>query len=231
LLINAQSLRRKTDELTASVRYLHEYRGACVLAITETWLDSNIPSTEVEPDGFTAYRMDHDQGITGKSRGGGVSLLIRDDWCRSESVVVREQLCTPDIELLCVSLRPFYLPREFLQLFFTVVYIHPQANIAKASETIFHLSQKLESLSPDAPKFFLGYFNNCSLRKNLRTYYQYVSCNTRKNKTLDLCYGSIKGAYSASSLPLLVRSGMKTALWHSRGALTVPHGRVLNVRT
>ena len=59
LLINAQPLKRKTDELTANVRYLHEYRGACVLAITETWLDSNIPSwsrTALLPTELTAIK-------------------------------------------------------------------------------------------------------------------------------------------------------------------------------
>ncbi|KAK0151194.1 hypothetical protein N1851_007674 [Merluccius polli] len=43
------SLRAKTDELSANTRYLHEYWSACVLAITETWLDSNIKSSEVKP--------------------------------------------------------------------------------------------------------------------------------------------------------------------------------------
>ncbi|XP_061119365.1 peptide methionine sulfoxide reductase MsrA-like [Conger conger] len=117
LLINARSLRGKTDELTANLRHLHEYRTACVMAITETWLDSQAPSSQAEPAGFTAYRMDRDSSVTGKSRGGGVCLLIRDE---------------------------------------------------------------------------------C-----LRTYYQYVKCHTRKNKILDMCYGTVKGAYSASSLPPL----------------------------
>ncbi|KAM3858636.1 LOW QUALITY PROTEIN: nuclease EXOG, mitochondrial-like [Diretmus argenteus] len=70
LLINARSLRGKTEELTANLRHLHEYRTACVMAITETWLDSQVPSSEVEPDGYTAYRMDRDSSVTGKSRGG-----------------------------------------------------------------------------------------------------------------------------------------------------------------
>ncbi|KAK0143818.1 hypothetical protein N1851_017975 [Merluccius polli] len=100
LLINAQSLRGKADELTANVRYMHEYRGACMLAVTETWLDGNVPSNEVEPTGYTLYRADRDPGITGKTSGGGVGLFIRDDWCWRGSVVVRESLCTPDIELL-----------------------------------------------------------------------------------------------------------------------------------
>ena len=39
-----------------------------------------------------------------------------------------ERLCTPDIELLSVSVRPLYRHREFPQLFVTVVYIHPRAN-------------------------------------------------------------------------------------------------------
>lgn len=154
LLINAQSLRRKTDELAANLRFLHEYREACVLAITETWLDENIPSSDVEPSGYSVFRMDRDPDITGKFRGGGVCLLVRDEWCGS--VLVRERLCTSDIELLCVSLRPYYLPREFPQLFICVVYVHPQANNAKASEEIFTLSQKLESIPPDAPKMFPG---------------------------------------------------------------------------
>ena len=49
-----------------------------MLEITETWLDSNFPSSEVEPGGFTTYRIDCDPGITGKLRGGGMSLLFWD---------------------------------------------------------------------------------------------------------------------------------------------------------
>ncbi len=46
--------------------------------------------------------------ITGKRQGGGVCLYINKRWCNS--VIVRETFCTQDIELLSVSLRPFYLP-------------------------------------------------------------------------------------------------------------------------
>ena len=136
-----------------------------------------------------------------KARGGGVCLLIKDEWCRV--VKVREKLCTPDIELLCLSLRPYYLPREFPQIFFTLVYIHPKADFNKATRIIFNISQKLEALSPDAPKFILGDFNNCPVKRSLRTYYQYVDCHTRKKKTLDLCFGTVKDAYTATPLPPL----------------------------
>lgn len=70
--------------------------------------------------------MDWDAGETGKAQGGGICLYIRVNWCKSVSV--KERVCTKDIELLTVALRPQYLPCEFPQLFVTVVYIHPQAN-------------------------------------------------------------------------------------------------------
>ncbi len=73
-------------------------------------------------------------------------------------------MCTQDIELLSVSLRPFYLPQEFPQMFVTVVYIHPKANEAKVKETVEHTVSKLQNVSPDAPNFIMGDFNHCSLK-------------------------------------------------------------------
>ena len=146
----------------------------------DMWLDSKIPSSKVAPDGFSAYKMGSRTRSRDRWWGGAVSLLIRGDWCLSESVVVRERLCTPDIELLCGSLCIFYLPCEFPLFFFTVVNIHPKQTLLKHQWQYF-TSQKLESFS-NAPNFFLGDFNNCSLRNTLRTYYWYESCNTRKNR-------------------------------------------------
>ncbi len=107
------------------------------------------------------------------------------------------------MELLTVSLRPHYLPREFQQVFVTVVYIHPKANESDAAETLSHVVHRLQAMSPDAPNIILGDFNNCTLSKSLRNFYQYVTCPTRYNKTLDLCFGSVKGAYKSLPLPPL----------------------------
>ncbi len=49
----------------------------------------------------------------------------------------------------------------------------------------------------------MGDFNHCSLDKTLCNFDQYVSCHTRKNKTLDQCYGSLKDAYKSVPLPPL----------------------------
>lgn len=74
--------------------------------------------------------------------------------------MVREHLCAPDVELCLCPYDPFTCP---------VVYKHPKANTAKALNEILDLSQKRDSLSPDAPKRILWDFNSCSLRNTLCT--------------------------------------------------------------
>ena len=64
---------------------------------------------------------------------------------------------------------------------------------------IYNLSQKLESISPKHPNFRRFF---CTLHKVLRTYHQYVKFHTRKNR-LDLCYGTIANAFSATARPPL----------------------------
>lgn len=56
---------------------------------------------------------------------------------------------------------------------------------------------------PDAPSFVIGDFNLCKPSKSLSNFQQYVTCPTRNMKCLDLCYGSIKGAYKSSGERLL----------------------------
>lgn len=182
ILGNVQSLRNKVDELQGNVAFLKDFRDCCVLAFTETWLMENDQDTDLSIDGFGApYRLDRQAEVTRKSQGGGVCLYVNRCYCTS--VTVRECICTPDVELLSVSLRPFYLSREFPQLFITTVYIHPRANAASASNTIFDAVQKMQSLSPEAPHFILGDFNHVSLKKTLTNFYQYVSCPTRRDNS------------------------------------------------
>ncbi len=75
ILANSRSLRHKTEELQALVRHQHEYREACVLAVTETWLGMSDQDSDMVVDGFgTPLRTDRDIEITGKSRVGGVYI-------------------------------------------------------------------------------------------------------------------------------------------------------------
>ncbi|XP_071959468.1 uncharacterized protein [Antedon mediterranea] len=148
------------DEVWTNIRYDRVFREANLLCFTETWLSENVPNESVEIDGFTLIRGDRTKQ-SGKDIGGGVCLFVNKRWCNI--TIVRDKQCTPDIELLTISLRPFYCPREFPQLFVTVVYIHPKANSTRAAEILSENTHKLETLSPDAPRLILGDFNQHKL--------------------------------------------------------------------
>ena len=199
MLSNVQSLRNKADKLQARVKLCHEFSNACILALTETHLNDNDMDGEFRIDGFgVPIRQDRDFVATNKLTGGGVCLYINERWCKN--VIVRERLCTADVELLSVSLRPLYLPREFPQLFVTLVYIHPKANKTNACELIHQVTQRLQTISPEAPNIVLGDVNQCTLSDTLRDFHQYVTCPTRGKNILDMCYGNIKDAYKSTSL-------------------------------
>ncbi len=121
---NVCSLRNKLDELQANVN-----RNTSLLVFTKTWLDDAVSNNELATDSFnTPFRVDRDKLITGKEHGGGMCTCVNESWCNT--VIIR------DLELLTLSLCPFHLPREFPQLFYIVVYVHPRANVDKATELL-----------------------------------------------------------------------------------------------
>lgn len=143
-----------------------------MIALTETWLNGKDCDTELSLDGFgTPLRLDRDPSVTGKSQGGGVCLYVNNRWAKA--VIIREKMCTADIELLTVSIRPFYLPREFQQVFVSVVYIHPKSDVQKATEIISQVVQWYQLRSPDAPHFIMGDFNKCSM-EGVLNFPQYI---------------------------------------------------------
>lgn len=202
-LSNAQSLRHKTDEPEIWAKFKSEIKECCLLAITEIWLNEGDEDSDLALTGFGCpFRLDRSSEATGEKRGGGVCFYVNQRYCNH--IIVREAICTTDVELLSISLRPFCLPREFPQLFFTLVYVHPQANASAATQLIVDLTHKLGSICSDAPKFYLGDMNHIRLDGVLRTYEQCVSCpTTQKNSVLDVCYGNLKGSYRSICLPAL----------------------------
>lgn len=106
------------------------------------------------------------------------------------------QVCTRNIELLALSRRPHYLPREIHQIRIFVVYITPSADTQAAATVIHELLSQAEAEAPDAAKFITGDFKLCSLSEHLPTYQQYVTFPTRNEACLDHCYGNIQGAFS-----------------------------------
>lgn len=200
LLCNACSLRNKVEELRANARFLHKYQELCLLVVTETWLQEDVSDSLVSLDGFSLVRADRNDN-SGKSKGGGTCVYVNNLWC--SQFTRRESVCNPDIELVCLSLRPFYLPREFGNILLCTVYIPPGGSAAKAANIIAGCVHRQLTHTPEAPCFILGDFNHCKLEATLPGFSQYVTCNTRGKNTLDKCYGNIKNAYTAKVKPPL----------------------------
>ena len=88
-------------------------------------------------------------------------------------------------ELLCLSMRPNYLPREFGNIIIAAVYVPPSGNADRAAARIAECAQLQHT--PGAPVFFLGDFNHCKRDTALPGFEQFVKCDTRNNKILDKC--------------------------------------------
>ena len=202
ILCNAQSLRNKTNELEACARYMREFRDANLMCFSETWFSDN--DTDPDIPGFTVIRSDRSREITGKKSGGGVCIFVNRRWCTD--ITVKKVHCCNDIELLSVSLRPFYLPREFQRVFVTVVYIQPNADSKAAADKIREVIQEQETACPDSIRLVMGDFNKCRLTGSLPNYRQYITCTTCNGNILDQCYGNIPRAYRCVQLPTLGRS-------------------------
>jgi len=56
-------------------------------------------------------RADRDEIKSRKSVGGGLCIFVDNRW--ATHFRIHEKVCTTDYELLSVSFRAFYLPREF----------------------------------------------------------------------------------------------------------------------
>ena len=116
---------------------------------------------------------------------------------------LKRHACSPNLEILTVSLRPYYLPREFSHVIHSTIYI-PDRKVAKHGEDeLFSAIQDIERQSPDALHIIDGDFNHGSLKRCNSRYYQHVNCNTRGNARLDLCYSNVKDAYTCKALPKL----------------------------
>ncbi|KAK7945276.1 hypothetical protein WMY93_001004 [Mugilogobius chulae] len=158
---NVRSLSNKTDELAALTRYQREYRDTSLMLFTETWLTTHIPDSAIAMDNFHLLRADR-TAESGKKKGGGLAVFVNEKWCKPGHCVVKEQRCNKDIELLAVSVRPYYLPREFTHVIVIAVYVPPSANAETACETLLSCTSTLQTQHPQALFLISGDFNHSS---------------------------------------------------------------------
>ena len=133
-----------------------------------------------------------------------VCVSVHDGWCNNSKII--DTHCSPDIEVLTVSCRPFYLPRELTVVIVAAVYIPPDANVSTALSLLLASINKQQLAHPDGAFIVAGDFNQACLKSVLPKFVQYVECATRGDKTLDHVYCNIKQAYRVTPLPHLAGS-------------------------
>lgn len=199
---NVQSIGNKMDELRVNAQFLHEFRSISLMVFTETWLSSMQNDELVAVDGFKTFRGDRTVD-SGKQVGGGLIVYVNEQYCHPNNVSIKSHTCTPNSEILTVSVRPYYIPREFSHVVVMAIYV-PHRTLAKeAVEEIQAAVHRVESASPDAFVVMSGDFNHCAVKISGSYYYQHVKCNTRGQTILDHCYSKVKDAYRSRSLPSL----------------------------
>ncbi|MCI4382793.1 hypothetical protein PGIGA_G00018830 [Pangasianodon gigas] len=200
MMSNVRSLPNKVEELEEMMEDVENFNFD-LMFFTETWLNRNSPSISLE--GYTSYRVDRDARLTQKRRGGGLIMLVNEDW--ATDVEVENIMITRDYELMVVSVIPHDHPEGAPPLTFIHVYIPPGPNSTQAANDIAGFYYDVLEKYPGGPVFLLGDFNRCDIT-HLLDLEQYVTCPTRCNNTLDKCYGNVPGAYRSECSPPLGRS-------------------------
>lgn len=137
--------------------------GKCQHTSEQSWLTGCILDANVERRGFTSVKANRDTKACGKSKGGGLILYVTNRWCNPSHVTVKDTLCCCDLELLAVSMRPYYLPREFTHVIAECVYIAPRADAGAACEIIQSSVAQLQTQHSKALFVICGDFNRVFL--------------------------------------------------------------------
>lgn len=76
--------------------------------------------TAIELAGYTLHRLDRSRD-SGKSTGGRLCRYVNNSWCTNTKAIERH--CSLDLEFVTVKCRPFDLPKEFIVIMLTGIYV------------------------------------------------------------------------------------------------------------
>lgn len=164
-----------------------------IIAITETWLSSDILDSVCGLSSYSVIRKDRKNGL-----GGGVLFYIKDKLCYHK---LDHLLADNNFEILFISVRPRILPRPLGCVIFIVVYCPPWYDVATNRELctfIFNSIDKLARLYPNAGFLMVGDFNTLDtniFNKHL-CFKQIVNTPTRGNNILDKIFTNCDMYYS-----------------------------------
>ena len=74
------------------------------MCFTETWLQEHMLDSNASKLGFKTIWSNGDNRGSGRSKGRGITVLVNNRWCNPGLGMLKEEICTEDIELLAVSL-------------------------------------------------------------------------------------------------------------------------------
>ena len=148
---NSRSLRSKIDELACTVATY----PVDVVAITETWLSDDVPSSAVELRGYSMIRHDRSDG----RRGRGVCVYVK----YLLPLTPLNHLSDPNFETLWLLLKPQRLPRGLNSIILGVIY-HPPGN--NDTDLQAHVTENLDSILSSHPNSgIIGDFNEFRHRR------------------------------------------------------------------
>ena len=196
-LFNARSLLPKIDELTA----LLSTNPVDLVAITESWLKSDIENSLICIPGFNSFRNDRVLG-----RGGGICVYVKDDIpCKR-----RVDLENPSFECLWLILQPKRLPRPLSGIVVCTV-CHPPGRIVQDHIALNEYLINTTDLLGDFNDFDVC---NLAINHNMK---QVVKQPARGNAILDLIVTNIQKFYRCPSIE--ARLVLVTTIWYN-GCLT-----------
>ncbi|KAI3369831.1 hypothetical protein L3Q82_024408, partial [Scortum barcoo] len=137
---------------------------------------------------------------SGKRKGGGLAVFVNDRWCKPGHITIKEQHCCKDIELLAVSMRPYYLPREFTHALVVVVYVPPSANADASCDVLLSAVSRLQTQHCDALLLISGDFNHASPSSSLPKFTQYASHATPETTKHWTCFMPAPRRHTTHSL-------------------------------
>ncbi|KAK3575526.1 hypothetical protein QTP86_029290 [Hemibagrus guttatus] len=180
LLANVQYLENKLDDLSARVKFQRDIQDCNLLCFTKTWLSPAVPDHAIQlAEFFSVHRMDRTME-SGKTRGGGVCLMVNNSWCDNTSISPLSCSCSTNLR--------FALPLEFSSVIFSAVYIPPQADMDTALWELHEALTLHQTQHRDAALIVAGDFNSANLKRAVPNFHQHITCPTRGGRTLDHCY-------------------------------------------
>ena len=105
----------------------------------------DIPDDNISISGLQTVWANWDRTENGRCKGGRLAVLVNKRLCNPGHVNIKEWIC-PDVELLAVGLRPYYLLREFPHTITVAIYMTSTMSVQSPFWVFFHFYTYKEPL-------------------------------------------------------------------------------------